>query len=63
MHIIQFIKKHQEKTNKLTSSDERLYIDLKRSKDHTGEIERINRNDSDLKITIESENALTKKLG
>ena len=44
-----------------TSSDERLYIDLRRSKGHTGEFERVNRNDSDLTVTIELKNALTKK--
>ena len=45
-----------------TSSDARLYIDLRRSKGHTGEFERVNRNDSDLPITIELKNALTKKM-
>ena len=44
-----------------TSSDERLYIDLRRSKGHTGEFERVNRNDSDLTIAIKLKNALTKK--
>ena len=49
------------KNKYFTSSDERLYIDLRRSKGHTGEFERVNRNDSDLTITIELKNALTKK--
>ena len=44
-----------------TSSDERLYIDLRRSKGHTREFERVNLNDSDLTITIKLKNALTKK--
>ena len=55
---------YQEASRKnkyFTSSDERLYIDLRRSKGHTGEFERVNRNDSDLTITIELKNALTKK--
>ena len=43
------------------SSDERLYIDLRTSKGHTGEFERVNHNDSDLTIIIELKNALTKK--
>ena len=45
-----------------TSSDARLYIHLRRSKGHTGEFERVNRNDSDLPITIEFKNAPTKKM-
>ena len=44
-----------------TFSDEGLYIDLRRSKGHTGRIERVKRNDSDLTITIELKNAPTKK--
>ena len=45
-----------------TSSDKRLYIDLRKSKGHTGEFEQVKRNDSDLTITIELKNALTKKM-
>ena len=45
-----------------TSSDERLYIDLRRSKGHTGEFELVNHNDSDLTITIELKNPLTKNV-
>ena len=47
---------YQEASSKdkyFTSPDERLYIGLRRSKVHTGEFERANRNDSDLTITIE----------
>ena len=56
---------YQEGTRKdkyFTSSDERLYIDLRRSKGHNGKSERVNCNDSDLTITIELKNALTKKM-
>ena len=49
------------KNKYFTDSDERLYIDLRRSKGHTREFERVNRNDSDLTITIELKTALTKK--
>ena len=55
---------YQEASRKdkcFTSSDERLYIVLRRSKGHTEEFERVNRNHSDLTITIELKNALTKK--
>ena len=34
-------------------SDEKVYIDLRSGKGHTGEFERINRDDSDLTITAE----------
>ena len=46
------------KSNYFSDSDERLYIDLRRSKGHTGEFERVNRNDSDPRI--ESKTTLTK---
>ena len=44
-----------------TDSDERLYIDLRRSKGHTREFERVNRNGNDLTITIKLKIALRKK--
>ena len=49
------------KNKYLTDSDERLYIDLRRSNGHTREFERVNRNDSDLTTIIELKTALTKK--
>ena len=51
------------KNKYFTESDERLYIDLRKSKSHTGEFEQVNRNDSNLTITIELKTALTKKIG
>ena len=59
LRVNHFLNKWKDKY--FTSSDERLYIDLRRSKGHTGEFERVNRNDSDLTVTIELKNALTKK--
>ena len=50
------------KNKYFTDSDERLYIDLRKSKGHIGEFERVNHNDSVLAITIESKTALTKKI-
>ena len=50
------------KNKYFAGSDERLYIDLRRSKGHTGEFERVNCNDSDLTIKIELKKALTKKM-
>ena len=43
-------------------SDERVYIDIRRSKGFTGEFERVNRNDSDLTITVDLKAAATKKM-
>ena len=49
------------KNKYFTDSDERFCNDLRRSKGHTGEFERVNHNDSDLTITIELKTAPTKK--
>ena len=62
IHIIRFIEKCQRKTNTLLNLMKGFYIDLRRSKCHTGEFERVNCNDSDLTITTELKNALTKKI-
>ena len=45
-----------------TDSDEKVYIDLRRGKGHTGEFERVNRDDSDLTITVELKAPPTKKV-
>ena len=45
-----------------TDSDERVYIDIRRSKGFTGELERVNRDDSDLTVTVDLKAAATKKL-
>ena len=45
-----------------TTSDERIYIDLRDSLGYTNEMERPNRNDSKLKLTIETKIPLTKKI-
>ena len=42
--------------------DDRLYIDLRRSKGYTDELEKIYRDDSQLSLTITLKNAATKKL-
>ena len=42
--------------------DDRLYIDLRRSKGYTDELEKIYRDDSQLSLTINLKNASTKKL-
>ena len=46
----------------LTDSDERVYIDIRRSKGFTGELERVNRDDSDLTVTVDLKAAATKKM-
>ena len=45
-----------------TDSDERVYIDIRRSKGFTGELERVNRHDSDLTATVDLKAAATKKM-
>ena len=45
-----------------TDSDERIYIDIRRSKGYTGEFKRVNRDDSDLSITIDLKAAAAKKM-
>ena len=49
-------KTRQELPNRntyFTDSDERVYIDIRRSKGYTGEFEKVNQDDSDLSITID----------
>ena len=45
-----------------TNSDEKIFIDLRHGKSYTGELEKINRDDSDLTITVTLKEATTKKL-
>ena len=45
-----------------TNSDERIYIDLRRSKGFIGEFERINRDDSELSVVIDLKAAAAKKM-
>ena len=45
-----------------TDSDERVYIDIRRSKGFTGELERVNRDDCNLTVTVDLKAAATKKM-
>ena len=45
-----------------TDSDEKVYVDLRRGKGHTGEFERVNREDSDLTISVELKASTTTKM-
>ena len=45
-----------------TNSDERVYIDLRRSKGFTGEFERVNRDDSELSVVIDLKDAAADKM-
>ena len=45
-----------------TNSDEKVYIDIRRSKGYTGEFERVNRDDSDLVVTVDLKNAAADKM-
>ena len=42
--------------------DEHVYIDNRRSKGYTGEFERVNRDDSDLSVTVNLKAATAKKM-
>ena len=42
--------------------DEKLFIDLRRGKDYTGELEKINRDDSDLRITVQQGSGIGSRL-
>ena len=45
-----------------TDSDEKVYIDIRRSKGYTGGFERVNRDDSDLVVTVDLKAAAGKKM-
>ena len=45
-----------------TDSDERVYIDIRRTKGYTGEFERVNRDDSNLSVTVDIKAATAKKI-
>ena len=58
-------KTKQELPNRktyFTDSDEKVYIDIRQSKGYTGEFERVNRDDSDLIVTIDLKTAAAKKM-
>ena len=44
------------------TSDEKLYIDMRRSKGYTDELEKLTRDDSDVNLTVKLKAATTKKL-
>ena len=48
--------------NYLTNTDEKLYIDMRRSKSYTDKLEKLTQDDSDLVLTIKLKAAATKKL-
>ena len=50
------------RTAYFTDSDECVYIDIRCSKGYTGELERVNRDDSDLTIIVVLKAAAVKKL-
>ena len=55
----------QELPNRIsyfTDSDEHVYINIRRSKGYTGEFKRVNRDDSDLSVTIDLKAAAAKKM-
>ena len=59
--IYKELKKY-EKYYKAADSDEKLYIDLRRGRGYTSELEKIVRNDSSLTMTITLKKAAVKKM-
>ena len=55
-------KSFQIEKKYFTDSDEKVYIDIRRSKGYTSELERVNRDDSDLSVTVDLKAAATKKM-
>ena len=49
-------------TDKYFSSDEKMYLDLRRSKGYMDELESLNRDDSKLTLTVTLKDAATKKM-
>ena len=49
--------------NYFTNTDEKLYIDMRRSKGYTDELEKLTRDDSDLNLTVKLKKAATRKMG
>ena len=45
-----------------TDSDEKVYIDIRQSEGYTSELQRVNRDDSNLSITVDLKNAATTKM-
>ena len=50
------------RNNYFTNSDERVYIDIRRIKGYIDEFERVNRDDSELVVTIDLKDAAVKKM-
>ena len=48
--------------NYFTNSDEKVFIDLKHGNGYTGELEKANRDDIDLSVTVTLKAATTKKM-
>ena len=55
-------KEFPNRRNYFTDSNEKVYIDIRRSKGYTSELERVNRDDSDLSVTVDLKVAATKKM-
>ena len=52
----------KEKDYFRSSSDEKLYVDMRRSKGYTDELEKLTRGDSDVSLTVKLKAATTKRL-
>ena len=55
-------KELPNRRNHFTDSDEKVYINIRRSKGYTSELERVNRDDSDLSVTVDLKAAASNKM-
>ena len=59
---ITILEKSFQIEKNILQTDEKVYIDIRRSKGYTSELERVNRDDSDLSVTVDLKAAATKKM-
>ena len=61
MQTTKYAKSYQRKDISLPT-DEKLYIDMRRSEGYTDELEKLTRDDSDITLTVKLKAAATKKM-
>ena len=60
---IKHVKNYLTKKKYFSKSDEKIFIDSRRSKGYSGELEKLTQDDSDLTITIMLKQVVKKKTG
>ena len=62
LYLYQTFQELPDLNGYLTNSGEKLFIDLRRRKGYAGALEKINRNDDDLMVTVRLKATTTKKM-